>query len=384
METRQLTFWEATSLMVGAGVGAGIMAVPYLASRAGLATLVVVLAIAYAATCLIHLMLAEVLFRTGRDLQVIELMRLYVFRGRAWSWLLWLVFALLSVAFVAVLAAYVSGEGEIVTKFTGLPGGVSELVVYAVSAGVVFFGLKVVGVFEKLGAFALVACVVALAIGSIGVGFHLDVAPSGSWTESLALYGMVMYGYYTFFTVPQVVRGLGPDRRAAVRAIVLGLAINGLLMAVVAFIALGVSGGDVTKVAIIGIADSIGSWAGSVGSLFILVALVTSYWSVSLALADILRERTGMHRNLSWLLATLPSLLLLYAGAWRFLEWLRLAGGATAIVIALITIPMYVNARRFGDVPAPGWSLGRWGNPVMLALALLAAVLMAVGSLLQL
>jgi amino acid permease len=383
METRQLSFWEATSLMVGAGVGAGIMAVPYLASKTGFATLVVLLAVAWAATCLIHLMLAEVLFRTGHDLQVIELMRLYVFRGRAWSWLLWLVFALLSVAFVAVLAAYVSGEGEIVTEFTGLPSGVSELLVYAVSAGVVFFGLKIVGVFEKLGALALFACVLALAIGSIGVGFHVDVAPSGSWTESLALYGMVMYGYYTFFTVPQVVRGLGPDRRGAVRAIVLGLAINGLLMAAVAFIALGVSI-EVTKVAIISIADSLGGWAGSVGSLFILVALVTSYWSVSLALADILRERTGMSRNLGWLLATLPSLLLLYAGAWRFLEWLRLAGGATAIVIALITIPMYVNARRFGDVPAPGWSLGRWGNPVVLALALLAAVLMAVGSLLQL
>jgi hypothetical protein len=40
--------------------------------------------------------------------------------------------------------------------------------------------------------------------------------------------------------------------------------------------------------------------------------------------------------------------------------------------------------RRFGDFPAPAWTLGRWGNPVMLAFALLAAVLMAVGSLLQL
>ncbi len=68
METRRLTFWEATSLMVGAGVGAGIMAVPYLASRTGLTTLLLIVAVAWAATCLIHLMLAEVLFRTGQDL----------------------------------------------------------------------------------------------------------------------------------------------------------------------------------------------------------------------------------------------------------------------------------------------------------------------------
>ena len=61
MKTRRLTFWEATSLMVGAGVGAGIMAVPYLAERVGLIGLALVLPIAWAASAFVHLMLAEVL-----------------------------------------------------------------------------------------------------------------------------------------------------------------------------------------------------------------------------------------------------------------------------------------------------------------------------------
>ncbi len=165
---------------------------------------------------------------------------------------------------------------------------------------------------------------------------------------------------------------LGPSRS--------GSAINGVLTAAVALIALGVSV-RVTKVAIIGIAEVVGAWAGTVGSLFIVAALVTSYWSVSLALADILRERTGISSRLAWLLATLPSLLLLWVGAWQFLEWLRLAAGATAIVVALITIPMYRQARRVGPVSDPGWTLGRWGSPAMLALALLSLVLMAAGSL---
>ena len=382
MDERRLTFWEATSLMVGAGVGAGIMAVPYLAARTGYASFLVILGIAYVANCLVHLMLAEVLFRTGRDLQVVELMRLYVFRGRAWSWLLWLVFALLSVAFVANLAAYVAGEGEIVTELTGLPPRLAELLAYAVSAGVVFFGLKAVGVFEKFGALGLFAFVVALGIGALGVPFGADVSVRGDWRATLALYGMVMYALYTFFSVPQVVKGLAPDRHAAVRAILAGLALNAILTGLVALIALGVSG-EVTKLAMIGISDSLGNWAGVIGSLFILVAFVTSYWSVSLALADILHERTGLRPKPSWLLATVPSLLVLYLGAGGFLEWLRLAGGATAIVVVLITIPMYLNARRTGDVLNPEWSLGRWGNPAMLGLVLLATVLMAVGSLIE-
>ena len=82
MKKHLLTKWEAISLMVGAGVGAGIMAVPFLAEAVGLAGLAVILPLAWAASSLIHLMLAEVLFRTGRDLQIVELIQLYVLRGR--------------------------------------------------------------------------------------------------------------------------------------------------------------------------------------------------------------------------------------------------------------------------------------------------------------
>jgi amino acid permease len=379
MTERRLTQWEATSLMVGAGVGAGIMAVPYLAERVGLVGLALILPLAWAASVLVHLMLAEVLFRTGRHLQVVELMRLYVMRGRVGRWLLWAVFALLSVAFLANLAAYISGAGEIVAGLTGLPGRVAEVLVYAVSAGVVFFGLKAVGVAERFGALVLAGLALAIGAGAAGVPFRLAPAGGGGTSAWLALYGMVMYAYWTFYSVPQVVKGLAPDARGAVRAIMVGLGINGVLTALVAIVALGVSS-EVTEVAIIGISAAIGPWAATVGSVLIVAALVTSYWSVSLALADIVHERTGASPRVSWLAATLPSLLVLWLGVWQFLEWLRLAAGATALVLALITLPMYREAQRSGPVRDPAWTLGVWGSPVALGLALVALLLMAVGS----
>ena len=380
MKGQLLTRWEAISLMVGAGVGAGIMAVPYLAESVGMLGLALILPIAWAASSLVHLMLAEVLFRTGRDLQIVELMHLYVLRGRAGRWILWAVFALLSIAFLANLAAYVSGSGEIIANLLGIPLFLAEFLVYLVSAGVVFFGLRAVGFAERFGALILVGLVAALGIGAVGLSFHAPLGPSGSARQWLALYGMVMYALWTFYSVPQVVKGLGPDHQGAVNAILVGLAINGALTAAVALIALGISS-PVTSVAIIGIARQLGSWAGHLGSLFIIAAMVTSYWSVSLALADILHERTAMPPKLAWLLATLPSLLILWIGAWQFLEWLRLAAGATAIVVALITLPMYRQARRSGPVSDPGWTLGRLGSPLVVLLVLLSLILMAAGSL---
>jgi amino acid permease len=380
MSEHRLTQWEAISLMVGAGVGAGIMAVPFLTVRVGLLGLALILPAAWAASALIHLMLAEVLFRTGRDLQIVELMRIYVLRGRFGQVLLWAVFALLSIAFLANLAAYISGAGEILASLTGFHQRLAEGLIYLLSAGVVFFGLKAVGVAERFGALILVGLIAALGAGSLTQPVHFSLGLSGTFPQWLALYGMVMYALWTFYSVPQVVKGLGPDRRGAVRAILIGLGINGALTLVVALIALGIST-QVTEVAIIGISQRLGSWAGLTGSLFIIFALVTSYWSVSLALADILHERTGLSNRLAWLAATLPSLVILWLGVWQFLQWLRLAAGATALVVALITLPMYWQARRTGPVREPGWTLGRWGHPAMLALALLALILMAVGSL---
>lgn len=380
MRDPRLTPFEATALTVGAGVGAGIMAVPALADRVGLVGLAVVLPLAWAASALVHLMLAEVAFRTDQPYQVVELMRLYVLRGRWGRPLLWAVFALLAVAFIANLAAYVAGAGAVVADLTGLPVRGAEALVYAVSAGVVFFGLKAVGVAERYGAALLVALVALVAVAAATAPFRLAPTGGGGATGALALYGMVMYAYWTFYSVPQVVQGLAPDPRAAARAIGRGLAINGALTATVAVVALGVSN-PVTEVAIVGIAAAVGPWVGTVGSLLLVAAFVTSYWSVSLALADIVRERTGAAPRLAWALATLPSLLVLWAGAWHFLEWLRLAAGATGLVLALVTVPMYVEARRSGAVRDPGWTLGAWGGPVGIALALLALVAMAAGSL---
>lgn len=379
-----LTPWRATSLMLGAGVGAGIMAVPLLAARTGVATLLLVVAIACAATVVSHLMLAEVAFRTDRDLQVVELMRLHLFRGR-WQAVFQVAFGLLALAFVAILAAYVAGGSQIVTSLTGWPALVGDLVVYAASAAVVLFGLRGVGTAERFGAGALVAVVATLAVLALlspggPAGFAaLPWAPSGSVTDALALFGMVMYALFTFYTVPQVVQGLAPDQRASVRSVVTGLVANAALVVVLALVALAVSD-PVTEVASVGIAEAVGGAAGTLGSLFVLVALLTSYWSVSLALSDVLRERLGLRRRVAWLLATLPSLVLLELGGWRFLEWLSLAGGATALVVVLVTVPMYVHARRTGR--RGQWSLGRWGGAPGRILVLVTALLMAVGSLL--
>jgi amino acid permease len=373
-----LTPFAATSLMVGAGVGAGTMALPALAAEVGVWGAVVVLGVAWGASLWIHLMLAEVALRTGQPLQVLELMRLYVLRR---GWLTWGVFLLLAIAFLANLGAYLAGAGLIVRDLTGASPMVAQLTVYLVAAPVVVFGLRGVGLAERFGALALVSLVAVIAIAAAPRWAPPVPLASGDWSGYLVLYAMAMYAYWTFYSVPQVVAGRVGDARSAVRAITWGLTLNGLLTLLVVVVALGLPG-QVTPMAIVGIAAAIGPWAGTAGSLLVLAALVTSYWSVSLALADIIRERTGLHHALAWACATLPSLLVVVWGGVGFVAALRLAAGATGLVLAAVTLPMVAAARREGSLRDPGWSLGACGSPKALVIALLFLLAMAVGSLL--
>ncbi|MFR6332588.1 MAG: hypothetical protein ACLUOI_29930 [Eisenbergiella sp.] len=77
----------------------------------------------------------------------------------------------------------------------------------------------------------------------------------------------------------------------------------------------------------IGWSKGIGSWAEMVGSLFTILAMLTTYWSISLALADIVEEQLKLSRRLCWVIATLPSLALTFAGLGGFMEFMRLAVG---------------------------------------------------------
>ena len=90
----RLTFMEATSIIVGHGVGAGILAVPYLASRAPWWDFLWILAVAYAVNLLLHLMIAE-LSLNNNGAQFVKCFENELFTGRFKKIATWIVFGFL-------------------------------------------------------------------------------------------------------------------------------------------------------------------------------------------------------------------------------------------------------------------------------------------------
>lgn len=60
-----LSFLEATSIIVGHGVGAGILSVPYLAAHNSLREILLIIGFCYLFNILLHLLIAELSLNNG-------------------------------------------------------------------------------------------------------------------------------------------------------------------------------------------------------------------------------------------------------------------------------------------------------------------------------
>jgi len=136
----------------------------------------------------------------------------------------------------------------------------------------------------------------------------------------------------------------------------------------------------VTEVALLGWGDAVGKWHLLLGSLFGFLAMLTSYWSVSYALAVIVKERLSLGDRISWLFATLPTLLLAVTGVTGFLGFMRIVGGAMAVLVAILIVPAFRISKKQGSVNEPGFTLGFWGNSFFQLIIVIAYLLMAIGS----
>lgn len=375
MKKTELTVWESACIVTGYGVGGGIMAMPYLAQKNGLIATLLILLVAFAANVVIHFMIADISIKSGGKSQIVEVFSKYLFTGKHKNLITGLFFVIMALVMFTNLAAYISGAAEILTSLFGLPELVSRLIFYVLAASVVVFGLKAVGISEKLAVFVIYAVVTLLTVFSL---FHIKNPlrmEMGSVNHMLAYFGMAMLAFSAFFSVPQAVKGLNADAKKVKKAVFLGL-LNNLILIVLIVLGALLSSTEVTEVAMIGWSAGIGSWAQAAGSVFTILAMITSYWAISLALADITQEQLRKDYRLCWLIATVPSLLLTFLNLGGFMEFMRIGGGLIGILVAILVIPAYRKSLK-----DPGESvLGDQCGTVMQILVILAQVLMALGN----
>lgn len=374
---RRLTMIEAMCLVAGAGIGGGVMALPYLVSKTGFWPAVFIMLLAYMVTVVLHIMVAELSIRTSFSSELLTIFSKHLFRDK--RILRSVFYILMAVTLVCNLAAYITGAGDILADLLGIPGLAAEALFFVCAAAVVFLGLKRVAVNEVVTLAVMAAIVAILAISTFALPMHQPLAPARAEPSPLlAVYGMAMFSLSSLFAVPQAASGLRNEKKSLTAAVALGLLLNFAMMVIVTLCVL-LSAYPVTEVAIVGWAAALGGPTRVFGSVFIALAMLGTFWSISLQLSDMTKEYFRSGRLLAWFVATLPSFLLALLPVSGFLGLMQVAGGATAVIVACMTVPAYRNAIRGAD----GLLMGSFGKSrVLCASIIVMYLLMVVASLL--
>ena len=375
----ELTFFEAASIIVGHGVGAGILSVPFLAAHNSFREMLLILLLGYAVALVLHFIIAELSYNNN-GAQFVACFDAELFSGKLKQILTWTAFILLGVSVIVNVSAFLTGAAAVFRNWFGLPDIVGMLLFYVIGAGVVFVGMKLVGICEKIA--------VGSMIGVVGILFVATLLkdtcglPTGwrGFNNALALFGMISFSLSAVMSTPQVVKGLKGDAKRIRAAIAVGLAINACLIFIITLMTLLGAGKDVTgDGALVDLSRHLGGWVSIVGYIFTLLALATSFWANTLNLRDIVHEQTKWSKNLSWLAASLPCLALAFFGLSSFVGFTRFASVIQVVTGIGIIVAYNLSRKRTGESPI----CGKLGTLPFQILVVGFSLLSSVGALLS-
>ena len=374
----RLSFFEATSIIVGHGVGAGILSVPYLAAHNSLREILWIIALGYLINIVLHLIIAELSYNNN-GAQFVSCFDAELFSGRIKKILTWLTFALLGVSVIVNVSAFLTGAAAVFRSWFGLPDVWGMLLFYVIGAGVVFIGMKLVGICEKIAVGSMLAVIGILFVATL----RSDISPLPGgwhgWNNVLAMYGMVSFSLSAVMSTPQVVKGLEGDPRRIRGSIALGLAINaGMILLITLMTLLGAGQNISEDGALVDLAAHLGGWVSVVGYVFTLLALATSFWANTLNLRDIVSEQTGWSTRLSWLAASAPCLILVFMGLSIFVGFTRFASVIQVVTGLGILVAYNLSRRRVGGSAL----IGVFGSLPFQILVGLSTLLATIGAVL--
>ena len=373
----KLSFLEATSIIVGHGVGSGILSVPFLASRNSLRELLLILCFCYGFNLVLHLIIAELSYNNS-GAQFISCLDAELFSGKIKQILTWAAFGLLGLSVLFNVSAFLTGAAAVFRSWFGLPDTVGMLLFYIVGAGVVFIGMKLVGICEKIAVGSMVAVVGVLFAATL---LSETSALPGGWhgvNNALALFSMISFSLSAVMSTPQVVKGLEGDARQIRLAIAAGLGVNALLILLVTIMTLLGAGSRISEDgALVDLAAHLGGWVSVVGYVFTLLALATSFWANTLNLRDIVHEQTRWGLKLSWLAASLPCLAIAFFGLASFVGFTRFASIIQVVTGLGIIVAYHLSRKRVGKAPLVGF-FGSLPFQILVGLCTLLATVGAV------
>ena len=161
VKDKKLTFIEATMLVAGAGIGTGILTIPYAINQIGIwGTLTAVVA-AYGVSVFLYLIIADLTLNSKESAGLLEILREHLLFGKHEKGLTAVSFVILTLLLLENLVVYIMCAADVLVALFEIDINLAKVVFYLLASLVIFFGIKGVGIGEKFSV-ALIGSVIAI------------------------------------------------------------------------------------------------------------------------------------------------------------------------------------------------------------------------------
>ena len=348
MKTKKLTFIEAVMLIAGAGIGTGILTIPYAVEQIGIFGTLIALLFAYVVSILMYLIIADLTVHSKKSNDLIGILEEHLFKGKSKVVMKITFFILLILLLIENLVVYILCASNVLTDLLGIPLFTSKIIFYSIASSIIFFGVKGIGIGEKYSVILIGAIIGLLIIFSFeNIQNRLNIS-FGEPRLIFAIYGLFMFAFSAIFSIIQVCNHI-ENKSEISKAVILGLSVNAgitLLFSVVTII----GSEKVTEIATIGLSESLNfSLIKIICSVFVLLAMLSSFWSSGLAFAEVLEQQTNLSKTVSWFISTLPTVIIAIILPLSILDYIQIGAGALSIILVIVVLPAYYNAVKASD-----------------------------------
>ncbi len=334
--------FEASSVLIGTVIGAGILGIPYVIMKSGYLPGLIYLVGMAAIIIFMNLLIGEIILRTKKRHQLTGYAEKYL--GKKGKTLMTLSFA---VGIFSALIAYLIGEGASISHI--LFGSSSYEIHFAIAfwlimSGLVFFEIRSLKKVMPVGVILVAVLIISLAVlywNKIDVSNLSYINPQNLFFP----FGVILFAFLGFSAMPEMERIVGKDKYLTKRVIIISYLVVLALYIVFATIVLGAKGLNVPQISTI-----------SLGKPFILLGMFTmftAYLSLSIAFLDLIHTDYKKSKLSSWLIVALVPLImyliLKITNSADFVSVLGIGGVISGGLNAILILYMSEKAKSQGD-----------------------------------
>ncbi len=348
---KKISLFQSVFLIVGGTIGAGVLSIPFAISKVGLGVGMFYIFFLGLLMMGLNLLLGEVSAETKGDYQLVGLTYKYLGKigGRIMTFLSYLML-------IGVLTIYIIGEGEVLSAVFGGTSFLWSIIFFAFFGFLVFIGIRGIKTASFIISLAVLFVILVITYFSSGhirvenIGFH-------NLAQLMFPYGVILFAFHGTTSIPEAHYLLNKRDADLKKAIVIAGTISIIAYALFALVVVGVTGGETTEIATIGLGNHLGEIMFLFGNLFAILAMSSGFMMAGLSLKDSLAWDYKIPNWLANFLVLGIPLTIFLLGMRKFTAMIDLVGGVFISIEMIIILLIYWKAKQIGALNKPEYSL---------------------------